>query len=184
MDGWPQDRVVQEYTALLPLPASLSLSKQHPSQPSIGNQEEWKIPGSDRRGGRSHALGIASRLPPGMLDDEPVETALGYTLSMLYNLRVCLAGCTQQGRMLLSDDTQSCSKRLRVTGTGKVVGRHACKQHFNEKMDRATIRCGERACIHGSLCMHACLPTHDMHANTGYEIWGMGANMASTLRGY
>ncbi len=36
--------------------------------------------------------------------------------------------------------SQSAAKRLRVTGTGKLVGRHAGKQHFNEKMSRSTIR--------------------------------------------
>ncbi|KAG1673779.1 hypothetical protein FOA52_002348 [Chlamydomonas sp. UWO 241] len=35
---------------------------------------------------------------------------------------------------------KSCSKRMRVTATGKLVGRHAGKQHFNEKMSRSTIR--------------------------------------------
>ena len=40
--------------------------------------------------------------------------------------------------------SQSCSKRLRVTGTGKVMGRHAGKQHFNEKMSRDEIREGSK----------------------------------------
>ncbi len=37
---------------------------------------------------------------------------------------------------------QSAAKRFKVTGTGKVMARHAGKQHFNEKMTRDKIRSG------------------------------------------
>ena len=36
---------------------------------------------------------------------------------------------------------QAAAKRFKVTGTGKVMARHAGKQHFNEKMTRDEIRC-------------------------------------------
>jgi ribosomal protein L35 len=35
---------------------------------------------------------------------------------------------------------QSAAKRYKVTGTGKVMGRRAGKQHFNEKKSRDDIR--------------------------------------------
>lgn len=58
---------------------------------------------------------------------------------------------------------QAASKRYKVTGSGKVMARHAGKQHMNEKMTRKGIRessktwvraggraCGWCACWHGA----------------------------------
>jgi large subunit ribosomal protein L35 len=35
---------------------------------------------------------------------------------------------------------QAAAKRFKVTGGGKIMARHAGKQHFNEKMTRDAIR--------------------------------------------
>ena len=39
---------------------------------------------------------------------------------------------------------QAAAKRFKITGSGKVMARHAGKQHFNEKMTRDEIRCAAR----------------------------------------
>ncbi|KAJ9529937.1 hypothetical protein QJQ45_023211 [Haematococcus lacustris] len=45
-----------------------------------------------------------------------------------------------QALFVKSVRVQSASKRLKVTGSGKVMARGAGKQHFNEKMSRDAIR--------------------------------------------
>ncbi|GAX79523.1 hypothetical protein CEUSTIGMA_g6964.t1 [Chlamydomonas eustigma] len=58
---------------------------------------------------------------------------------------------------------KAAAKRFKVTGSGKVMARHAGKQHFNEKMTRDTIREKSKMfVIEGANLYNAikCLPNH------------------------
>ena len=62
--------------------------------------------------------------------------------------------------------TQSASKRIKVTGSGKLMARHSGKQHLNEKMSREQKRqLGQQFVVDAGNVpqMTKCLPYHGVN---------------------
>ncbi|GLC42766.1 hypothetical protein PLESTB_001415900 [Pleodorina starrii] len=58
---------------------------------------------------------------------------------------------------------KAAAKRFKVTGSGKVMGRRSCKQHFNEKMTRDEIREHSKMFVLSPANLYnavKCLPNH------------------------
>ncbi|KXZ47227.1 hypothetical protein GPECTOR_37g233 [Gonium pectorale] len=58
---------------------------------------------------------------------------------------------------------KAAAKRFKVTGSGKLMGRHSGKQHFNEKMNRDQIRDLSKMFVLSSADVYnatKCLPNH------------------------